>query len=207
MSLLISTTSVWGSGRAGIHHDKGAQRSSESKVLAGRDTVALMCAQQPPEHINAMSETSEPSAHRTSSLVLELHRSYSLIPRRIMHFSTLQALIALGSFVTLGVRSMPTVKRDTGTKNVFAHFMVGFTYSYTSDDWMEDVTEAHAAGIDGFALNIGSDDWQPSQVAAAYAAAESSGTGFKLFISYDMRYVNAQRRLCAFTTHMDSSCV
>lgn len=43
-----------------------------------------------------------------------------------------------------------------------------------------------AHGIDGFALNIGSDDWQAARVADAYAAA--LGTRFQLFISFDMAY-------------------
>ncbi|TFY74984.1 hypothetical protein EWM64_g9028 [Hericium alpestre] len=45
---------------------------------------------------------------------------------------------------------------------------------------------AHASGIDGFALNVGRDDWQPGQVANAYNAASQSGTDFKLFLSFDM---------------------
>ena len=65
------------------------------------------------------------------------------------------------------------LRRDTGTKNVFAHHMVGFTAPYTAADWTEDITLAHAAGIDGFALNIGTDSFQSSQVAAAYVASIS----------------------------------
>lgn len=38
---------------------------------------------------------------------------------------------------------------------------------------------------DALALNIGQDDWELVQVAAAYAAAESLGTDFKLFFSFD----------------------
>jgi glucan endo-1,3-alpha-glucosidase len=38
---------------------------------------------------------------------------------------------------------------------------------------------------DALALNIGSDDWEKTQVASAYAAAKSLGTGFKLFLSFD----------------------
>lgn len=45
---------------------------------------------------------------------------------------------------------------------------------------------AQNASIDGFALNMGSDSWQSSQIASAFAAAEQLGTGFKLFISFDM---------------------
>jgi len=49
-----------------------------------------------------------------------------------------------------------------------------------------DITLALAHGIDGFVLNIGSDDWQAARVADAYAAA--LGTRFQLFISFDMAY-------------------
>lgn len=60
-------------------------------------------------------------------------------------------------------------KRDTSTpKVVVAHHMVGNTYPYTPADWAQDIEAAHAAGIDAFALNIGTDDWQPGQVASAY---------------------------------------
>ena len=74
-------------------------------------------------------------------------------------------LFALGGLAA--VSAAPT-KRDTGTKAVFAHHMVGFTAPYTAADWMEDITLAHAAGIDGFALNIGTDSFQSGQVATAY---------------------------------------
>lgn len=58
-------------------------------------------------------------------------------------------------------------KRDANPKTVVAHHMVGNTYPYTQDDWETDIKMAHAAGIDAFALNIGSDEWQPKQVASA----------------------------------------
>lgn len=61
-------------------------------------------------------------------------------------------------------------KRDSAPKLVVAHHMVGNTYPYTQNDWASDIQAAHNAGIDGFALNIGTDDWQPTQVASAYVA-------------------------------------
>ncbi|PBK97687.1 hypothetical protein ARMGADRAFT_961288 [Armillaria gallica] len=75
---------------------------------------------------------------------------------------------------------------DTSKKIVVAHHMVGNTYPYTSDDWAEDISLASASGIDGFALNVGVDDFQKGQVAAAYDAARQSGLNFKLFLSLDM---------------------
>lgn len=62
--------------------------------------------------------------------------------------------------------SMFPSKRDS-TKYVVVHFMVGNTYPYTVQNWLSDVLLAHQSGIDGFALNVGSDDWQPQQVANA----------------------------------------
>lgn len=67
---------------------------------------------------------------------------------------------------------------------VWAHHMVGNTYPYSQSDWSRDISAAQAAGIDGFALNIGVESWQLDRVHDAYAAA--SGTGFKLFLSLDM---------------------
>jgi len=39
---------------------------------------------------------------------------------------------------------------------------------------------------DAIALNIGGDDWQKNQVDLAYQAAQNSGTGLKLFYSFDL---------------------
>ncbi|KAJ3805324.1 glycoside hydrolase [Lentinula aff. lateritia] len=64
--------------------------------------------------------------------------------------------------------------------------MVGNTFPYTSQDWLNDIKLAHSSGIDGFALNMGSDDWQPARVADAYAAAQTSSLNFKMFLSLDM---------------------
>jgi len=70
--------------------------------------------------------------------------------------------------------------------------MVGNTYPYTPADWTEDILAAQSYGIDGFALNLGSDAWQPARIADAYAAAaaiaanDTSKAPFKLFFSFDM---------------------
>lgn len=75
--------------------------------------------------------------------------------------------LALGCLAASGALASPS-KRDTGTKAVVAHHVVGFTFTYTPEDWALDINQAHAAGIDGFALNVGADPWEPDQVAAAY---------------------------------------
>ncbi|KAH9855566.1 glycosyl hydrolase family 71-domain-containing protein [Lenzites betulinus] len=90
----------------------------------------------------------------------------------------------------------------------FAHVIVGNTYNYTINSWASDIALAASKGIDAFALNVGSDSWEPSQVANAYAAAgqynaklnststtatttasgfNTTASGpFKLFLSFDM---------------------
>jgi glucan endo-1,3-alpha-glucosidase len=45
--------------------------------------------------------------------------------------------------------------------------MVGNTFPYTRKDWADDIALAHASGIDGFALNIGKEVWEPSRVSDA----------------------------------------
>jgi glucan endo-1,3-alpha-glucosidase len=55
------------------------------------------------------------------------------------------------------------------------------TYSYTPAIWADDIAKASANGIDGFALNMGRDEWEPARIADAYAAAEAKGN-FKLFL-------------------------
>ncbi|KAH0831955.1 glycoside hydrolase family 71 protein [Lanmaoa asiatica] len=80
----------------------------------------------------------------------------------------------------------PLARSSNSTKYVVAHFMVGNSYPYTQQNWLSDILLAHQSGIDGFALNVGSDSWQPQQVANAYQAALQSGTGFRLFLSFDM---------------------
>lgn len=68
----------------------------------------------------------------------------------------------------------------SGTKYVWAHFIVGNAYPYTYDTWMNDIRLASASGIDGFVLNFGPDYWQPDRIKDAYNAAAASGTGFKV---------------------------
>ncbi|KAF5382553.1 hypothetical protein D9615_002844 [Tricholomella constricta] len=75
---------------------------------------------------------------------------------------------------------------DPPRKYVVAHHMVGNTYPYEFQDWVDDIALAHASGLDGFALNMGRDEWQLERVSDAYEAALQSGLDFKLFLSLDM---------------------
>ncbi|TFY78477.1 hypothetical protein EWM64_g5537 [Hericium alpestre] len=57
---------------------------------------------------------------------------------------------------------------------------------YTREDWIVDIQLASTHGFDGFALNVGREDWQRARVADCYAAAQQLQTRFKLFLSFDM---------------------
>lgn len=93
--------------------------------------------------------------------------------------------------------SLPSFNATTGSaldmaqslkvKQVFAHFMVGIVSTYTQQDWENDIKLAKSYGIDGFALNIGTDDYSQAQLDLGYAAAEAVG-GFTVFISFDFNW-------------------
>lgn len=81
---------------------------------------------------------------------------------------------------------------------VFAHYMVCYaTYGDFGSDtnstiagYKREIQEAQAAGIDGFALNVGAYNdptqmYYNNRIAMIYEAAEQLGTGFKLFFSVD----------------------
>jgi hypothetical protein len=61
-----------------------------------------------------------------------------------------------------------TAPASSTPKLVVAHHIVGNTFPYTTQDWENDINLAYASSIDGFALNLGTDSWQPQQVADAY---------------------------------------
>lgn len=73
-----------------------------------------------------------------------------------------------------------------------SHFMVGNTYPYTVYDWLDDIKLAHKHALDGFALNVGREEWQRDRVLDCYQAAERSGLPFKLFISFDMTSIPSE---------------
>lgn len=98
-----------------------------------------------------------------------------------MRLNVAAAAMLLARTVMAGV-AMP--RQGTG-RQVFAHYMVGLTSGQSQDQWQTDITQAKSAGIDGFALNIGSaDSWNAQQLQLAYDTAASNS--FSLFLSFDM---------------------
>lgn len=90
-------------------------------------------------------------------------------------------LAAVSALPTIGSRPAPE-----GGRKVFAHYMLGLTANQTPEYWAQDIRDAKASGIDGFALNAGPKDaWSLEQLQFAYDMAEAEGN-FSLFISFDM---------------------
>ena len=88
-----------------------------------------------------------------------------------LHLTILLTLLSFVSSLTLPFRyrrapgdAQNTTSTSNGTKYVVAHHMVGNTFPYTLQDWMDDIQLAHSKSIDAFALNMGIDEWQPARV-------------------------------------------
>ncbi|KAJ7250848.1 glycoside hydrolase [Mycena haematopus] len=101
-------------------------------------------------------------------------------------FFTVVSLLAFSHAAVLPLRRSLDERQDAPAKFVVAHHIVGNTFPYTVQDWTNDINLAAASGLDGFALNIGPDDFQTTQTANAFQAAEAIGPNFKLFFSLDM---------------------
>ncbi|KAI0853638.1 glycoside hydrolase family 71 protein [Daldinia vernicosa] len=98
-----------------------------------------------------------------------------------MRLNIAAAAVALLANTAVGA-ALP--RQDSG-RQVFAHYMVGLTSGQSQDQWQTDITQAKSAGIDGFALNVGSSDsWNAEQLQLAYDTAASNS--FSLFLSFDM---------------------
>ncbi|KAJ2972466.1 hypothetical protein NUW58_g9180 [Xylaria curta] len=152
--------------KLGTHHDK-----SKSSVR-----VLLRWRHQPHYH-----ERIKVNGHDLPYPSLQLIRSPSVYLERIERGSSdqdvLRSLLPLAGLCA---------QIATADRQVFAHYIVGLTSGQTRDQWQVDISQAKASGIDGFALNIGSqDNYNDAQLHLAYDVASSNG--FSLFLSFDMQ--------------------
>ncbi|GME35786.1 glycoside hydrolase family 71 protein [Neofusicoccum parvum] len=92
-------------------------------------------------------------------------------------------IAALVSFLIFTIAELGTAKAVT--KGVFAHYMVGTVYE---DHAHQDIKDAFAMGLDGFALNIGdpSQDFVQQTLGYLFDYARDNYPEFKLFISIDL---------------------
>ena len=127
--------------------------------------------------------------------ILRQYKLEGLIPTTSLGTSSATGNTITSRSEPLTSSSVNSTGSDSTTvpaKRVIAHHMVGNTNPYTLDTWSTDISLALSAGIDGFALNVGSGgigNWQREQVKNAYSAAaalSASGNTFGLFLSLDM---------------------
>jgi glucan endo-1,3-alpha-glucosidase len=86
---------------------------------------------------------------------------------------------------------------ETTNHFVFAHYMICYAdYGDSVAGFEQDILDAQAAGVDGFAMNCGewnspgADWYYTNRVEMMYQAAQQLGTGFKLFFSVDESNTN-----------------
>ncbi|CAH0041338.1 unnamed protein product [Clonostachys rhizophaga] len=78
-------------------------------------------------------------------------------------------------------------RASSADRLVFCHFMMGIIGDRTSAaDYDDDMRRAKDAGIDAFALNIGTDSNVDQQLGYAYQSAANNG--MKVFISFDFNW-------------------
>ncbi|KAF9445315.1 glycoside hydrolase family 71 protein [Macrolepiota fuliginosa MF-IS2] len=107
----------------------------------------------------------------------------------------------------LGIQE-PLLRSEEQAKFVFAHFMVGNTYPYTQEDWLEDLKLASEHDIDGFVLNIGVETWQKDRVIDCFKASEKlpKDVQFTFLFSFDMTSIpgNATQDVCHLASYLSS---
>ncbi|CAG7931288.1 unnamed protein product [Penicillium olsonii] len=107
-------------------------------------------------------------------------------------FSLFLALVGLLPIIVASplpaeYRRTMTSDENHGNRLVFCHFMMGIVSNrQSSSDYDDDMKRAKDAGIDAFALNIGTDDYTDTQLAFAYQSAAEHD--MKLFISFDFNW-------------------
>ncbi|KAJ5590474.1 alpha-1-3-glucanase/mutanase [Penicillium hetheringtonii] len=76
---------------------------------------------------------------------------------------------------------------ETNDNYVFCHFMMGITGCRESaDEYDDDMQRAKESGIDAFALNIGTDSYNDTQLGYAYTSAARNE--MKVFLSFDFNW-------------------
>ncbi len=92
--------------------------------------------------------------------------------------------------LAFSVAASHSSQAQTPPRLVFAHYMVALPdYNNGVEGYKQDIRDAQAAGLDGFALNCGAwsaDSNYQTRSAAMFEAAKELGTNFKLFFSADM---------------------
>ena len=185
---------------AGVQHGRGCWCGNVLSVVDGQTPAGQVVSDSdciincPGDGLNACGNPWRMRVYGLGS-ILGQYNLGGIPPTTSMGTSSAAGIVitsrseALASSSATATGSGPTT---LPAKRVIAHHMIGNTHPYTLDAWSTDISLALSAGIDGFALNVGSGgvgDWQREQVKSAYSAAaalSASGNTFGLFLSLDM---------------------
>ncbi|KAH7014504.1 glycosyl hydrolase family 71-domain-containing protein [Microdochium trichocladiopsis] len=104
--------------------------------------------------------------------------------------SLLAAAAVLAAVSNASPYGVPAERAVSSDRLVACHFMMGIVSGRTSArDYDLDMQLARDAGIDAFALNIGTDSFTDQQLDYAYQSAADNG--MKVFISFDFNWYNS----------------
>ena len=117
------------------------------------------------------------------------HKQLS-ISRSLPCLRSVALTLALALLPTHCITEKAEAAKPSNARAVFAHYMVCFaTYGATVEGYKREIKEAQAAGIDGFALNVGAWTNEPHYVRRTkllFQAAQELGTGFTMIFSLDL---------------------
>lgn len=177
--------------RGGDRHSKHRHPHRKKRAMTIWQTETVLYTLPAPQAYTPSSTPSLPSTTLatttsipTSNAEVATTSSAAVQAATSAKSSTAVEAASSASSTTQADTAAITGSATNGPKKVFAHFMMGNAYPMGVSDFASDIAAAQAAGIDGFALNVGPDSWIPDRVASIYEAA--LGTSFVLFISLDM---------------------
>lgn len=125
----------------------------------------------PSEHArHIMRDTNNSVTTRATSSTILIAPSTANVSFTPTLTSTITSSPSATEITSNSLPSAPPADTDGSPKYIVAHHIVGNTFPYTPDDWADDMALAQASGIDGFALNVGVDSWQPDRVKDAYVS-------------------------------------
>ena len=94
------------------------------------------------------------------------------------------ASLSFSSSLSFALLCLFCLFSNASCQAVFAHVVAGNSGSYSSQDWLNDITLAKSSGFDGFVMNIAPNTYNLGPMLdLTYAAAQQ--VGFKIFLSFD----------------------
>ena len=168
---------------SGCEPSTDAENGPFESLSRAEEAVNAFEAQAPNSPVEVVMENGLGVA---SSRVNAAAGSSSHKPAALKRAAADAAKVTSGS--ALPIKSHVTAGAGQPAKFVFAHYMVANRdYGGSVAGYERDIQDAQAAGIDGFALNIGwwSGANYKTDTASMFQAAHALGSGFKLFFSVD----------------------